>query len=181
MSGNIHQFITGFRGGTRLNRFKVQTTCPSINEPFHITAAQIPGAVISSIGVNWFGRTVQIPGERVYQPWVITVLDDYGADYELHSYFEAWQHSIGNKDDNTLVDLTDAFTKTSIGLNSVSRGGCNFFIDQYRADSDSIEKRFTLWNVWPVQIGPIELDMSKDNQLCSFNVTLMYTHFVYDN
>ena len=174
---NIHDFITGFHGGTRLNRFKVQTTCTSLNEPFHITAAQIPGSVVSSIGVNWFGRTIQIPGERAYQPWTITVLDDSGADYELHSYFESWQHAIGNKDVNTLVNLNNAFT----AISTVNGNGCRFYIDQYRADSDIIDKRYILWNPWPVQIGPVELDMSKDNQLTTFNVTLMYSHMSYDS
>ena len=172
---SIHEFINGFHGGTRLNRFMVTSTCVDLSSPFHIRSAQIPGAAISAIGVNWFGRTIQLPGERVYTPWAITVLDDSGADYELHSYFERWQHSIGNKDENTLVELKHEFHPRSLA----NGAGCNFTIKQYRADSDFVEKTFTISNAWPVQVGPIELDMSKDNTLTQFTVTLAYTHFAY--
>jgi hypothetical protein len=173
-TNSIENFINGFHGGTRLNRFIVQSSCPAVNRPFHIRAAQIPGAVISSIGLNWFGRTIELPGERVYQPWVITVLDDAGDGYELHSQFETWQHSIGNKNEFTHVQLANAFQKPS----SINGLGCQFDIRQYRTDSDEEEKDFILYNVWPLQIGAVELDQSKDNQLVQFSVTLAYSHFV---
>jgi len=171
---SIHGFINGFHGGTRLNRFMVTSSCLGINRPYHVRSAQIPGAVISSIGLNWFGRTIELPGERVYQPWTITILDDYGTGYEVHSKFESWSHSIANKNTHTLVGLQNAF-QAGAAPNGL---GCQFLVEQFRTDSDRVEKDFILYNAWPVQIGPIELDQSKDNQLVQFSVTLAYSHFV---
>jgi len=163
---SIDQFISGFNGGTRLNRFEVTSSCLDYNRPYHIRAAQIPGAYISAIGLNYFGRTIELPGERVYQPWQVTILDDTGSQ-KVYDNFKKWQHNIGNRDLKTYVNIDEAFT-------------CNFTVKQYKTDSDTVEKSFTLFNVWPIQVGPIELDMSKDNQLCQFTVTFAYSHFDYN-
>jgi hypothetical protein len=169
---NISEFLNGFNGGLRVNRFEVTSSCTRLSKPFHIRSATIPGGQMTTIGLNWFGRTIEIPGERVYAPWPITVLDDSGTQ-EVHSDFEAWQHYIANKDMNTFVNVNGARTA------GTSPKGCDFAIRQYLTHQDTGEKTFTLYNVWPVQVGPIELDMSKDNVLSQFNVILMYTHFSY--
>jgi hypothetical protein len=170
---SITEFIDNFNGGTRLNRFTaISENCTRLNRPFHMRSAQIPGAQISSIGLNWFGRTIELPGERVFEPWTFTILDD-SLDEEVYSDFEAWQHAIGNKDQNTFVNLANSFRSLSGGK------GCDFVVKQYRADGDAVEKQFKIFNAWPIQIGPIELDQAKDNQLCQFTVTFAYSHFDY--
>ena len=170
---SIHEFIQGFNGGTRLNRFSVTSSCEKVSRPFHMRSAQIPGAFMSSIGLNWFGRTIQLPGERVYQPWVVTILDDTDTQ-EVYSEFESWQHAIGNKDEGTFVNLANAFARSV-----TTPKGCDFTVSQYRADSDGIDKQFRIFSAWPISIGPMELDQAKDNMLCQFSVTFAYTHFDY--
>lgn len=103
MGQSITDFIAGFNGGTRPNRFKVTGTIgPSTSSnnsgnatspgsktvaggqaavssgftEFHVRTASLPEAVLGAIGVNWRGRTVAYPGDREYKPWQITVLDD---------------------------------------------------------------------------------------------------------
>jgi hypothetical protein len=168
----VNDFIEGFNGGTRLNRFQVNSTCNRISKPYHVRAAQIPGSTINTIGLNWFGRTIEVPGERSYTPWAITVLDDTGTS-EVYNSFVAWQHAIGNMDTNTFVKIRNSTTGAS------NDNGCNFNVIQYSTHNDFIEKRFTLYNAWPVQISALELDMSKDNVLGQFNVVLAYSHFSY--
>lgn len=169
---NISEFLNGFNGGLRVNRFEVTSSCARVSQPYHIRSATIPGGQMSTIGLNWFGKTIEIPGERVYAPWAITVLDDNGSQ-EVHADFESWQHYIANKDLNTFVNVNGARSE------GPAFKGCNFTVKQYLTHDDKAEKEFILYNVWPVQVGPIELDMSKDNVLSQFNVILMYTHFAY--
>lgn len=171
---SITDFINGFNGGTRPNRFQVYSSNARVSRPFHVRSAQIPGSAISAIPLNWFGRTIELPGERVYQPWVITVLDDT-LDQELYSELEAWQHAIGNKDVNTFVNLTNAFSTITTTANK----GCNFEVWQYRSDNDTVDRKFRLYNVWPVQLGAMEYDHSVDGVLHQYTVTFMYSHFDY--
>jgi len=174
--GNINDFIKNFNGGTRLNRFLLRAAGPGklrVDAQYHCRATSIPGAYISAIGLNWFGRTIELPGERVYAPWSVTILDDFGTG-EFYSEFEAWQHAIGNKDQYTFVNSPNAFASSI-----TSAKGCDFIVEQYRADSDVTEKSFKIFNAWPISVGPIELDQSVDNKLVQFNVTFGYTHFDY--
>ena len=48
------------------------------------------------------------------------------------------------------------------------------------ADTALYGRAFKLFNVWPIGIGPLVLDMSQDNTLASFAVTLMYSHYTYE-
>ena len=43
-----------------------------------------------------------------------------------------------------------------------------------------IKIAFKLFNVWPIAVGPLTLDMSQDNVLNSFAVTMVYSHYTYD-
>ena len=45
-------------------------------------------------------------------------------------------------------------------------------------NSDTSIRTVTLLNAWPVQVGPITLDMNAANQLGSFQVQIAYTHFL---
>lgn len=168
----INEFIEGFNGGTRLNRFQVTSTCSRLSRPYHVRAAQIPGSTINTIGLNWFGRTIEVPGERSYVPWAITILDDTGTS-EVYNSFVAWQHAIGSMSTDSFVKIRNSTTGAS------NDRGCDFKVVQFSTHDDTIEKSFTLFNVWPIQISALELDMSKDNFLGQFNVILTYTHFSY--
>jgi hypothetical protein len=173
--GNISQFIGGFNGGTRVNRFnivgnigaKVNSTLTAFTE-FHIRAASMPEAVLGNIAVNWHGRTVNYPGDRAYKPWNITILDDHAKDKtSLYKAFHDWHQTINNHD-----------TNKHLNLNSPKDNFSNAWtVSQLDADGVGIIKSFTLNNCWPVGVGPLELDMGKDNTIGAFQVTILFTHY----
>ena len=167
---SITSFLNGFGGGTRVNRFYVTSsgcgTLAAADTQFHIRAATIPGASITPLGVNWFGRTVNIPGERVYEPWTITVLDDKD-DKNLYTKFKAWHKTIA-----------DYGTDIKFGDMALIKA-CSWTIKHLQNASETPHKTFTLSQAWPVSIGPLVLDMSQDNVLASFDVRILYTHFTY--
>lgn len=167
---SISAFLSKFGGGTRVNRFYVNSNgcgggLGASDTTFHIRAATIPGANIAPIGINWFGRTVNIPGERVYDPWNITVLDDTG-DKSLYNKFKLWHK-------NTVEYGTD------IKIDMTNMAACSWTIKHLKNDSDTAHKTFTIYQAWPVKIGPLVLDMSQDNVLAAFDVQILYTHFTY--
>ena len=182
MSNTITNFINNFKGGTRLNRFRVQATGARIalSTDFHIISASIPGSKISPIPISYRGKTIYLPGERVYDPWQITILDEAGASrsHALHEKFIEWHNSISNLGDNLNVD--DFLGSVGGAANNV-----NWIVEQLDHDgaigsgasaTSNMIKRFRLANCWPIEIGPLALDMTANNQLNSFAVTLVYTH-----
>jgi hypothetical protein len=180
INNTISSFLSGFRGGNRPNRFEITTSGCKYNESnsltdldtkYHIRAASIPGSTVTPININWFGRTVPIPGERVYDEWTITILDDTASPSQsepsaLYKKFKDWQNKIVNLGTDIKVSTKDIST-------------CKWIIKHYSSPDQTKLKTFNLYQVWPVYVGNFILDMSQDNVLATFDVRLAFTHFDY--
>ena len=68
------------------------------------------------------------------------------------------------------------------GSDPTSLWQSSWTVSQYSTNCDTPlpGRTFTLYNVWPISVGPIDLDMSADNTLASFAVTLAYSHYTYE-
>lgn len=177
VNNTISGFLGGFNGGNRPNRFEVTSsgckystsgTLASGDTQYHIRAASIPGANVTPININYFGRTVPIPGERTYDEWTITILDDKSSTDNLPLYekFKLWQKKIVDYGLDFKVDTKDI-------------SACKWTIKHYSSPDQAKLKTFNLYQVWPVYVGNFVLDMSQDNVLSTFDVRLAFTHFDY--
>ena len=193
---SINDFINAFKGGTRLNRFLVEGNInPAIEgtanpiSAFHIRSASLPEATVGPIAINHRGRTVTYPGDRTYQPWQITILDDHdgsqsGGLSNLYGAFHDWHDKINSHGANT--------TTYPVATNPSSLWANNWIVKLLPVNGESFTntsststnglpgRAFKLFNVWPIAVGPLTLDMSQDNVLNSFAVTMMYSHYTYD-
>jgi len=172
--GSIASFIGGFNGGTRVNRFsitgKIGPKSGGTQTDFsiyHVRSASLPDAILGNIAVNWHGRTVNYPGDRAYKPWNITILDDTGSGAKLYKAFHDWHITINDHASNECKNLT------SPRENFAS----DWSVNHLDASGDKSIKTFTLSNCWPVAIGPLELDMGKDNTIGAFQVTILFSHY----
>ena len=105
--------ITGFKsklagGGTRPNLFEVEIAFPNETaidndtkekSRFLIKAAALPASNITPIDVNFRGRILKIAGDRTFDTWTVTVLND--VDFSIRSAFEKWMNLINKMEDNT--------------------------------------------------------------------------------
>jgi len=183
---SITDFINNFNGGTRLNRFKITGTVGprSGGQPvklddkqgaFHIRAAALPSSQVGAIPVNYRGRTVFYPGDRTYLPWNITILDENNNGTKtgtgLYQAFHKWHDDINKHTSNETIPASKDNPRNHFAVDRWS-------IQQLDVNGGPIPLRsFGLYNVWPIAIGPIEMDMTKDNVIAEFAVTLIYSHF----
>lgn len=169
MSHSLSSFIDGFNGGIRTNRFVV--SCPKIggDKPFHIRAASLPDVDTTTIQLPYRGRVFKMPGQRVYSPWTITVLDDVkNADDKtnLWTKFFDWasqimKHKKNESTQNTdFSTLMDEFTITQLDFNH----------------STTPVKEVVLNRAWPSDVGEIQLSADQAETLCTFNVTMEYQY-----
>ena len=69
-------------GGARPNLFKCTINFPGYAEgdvevtSFLCKAAQLPASVIAPIVVPFRGRQLQIAGDRTFEPWTVTIIND---------------------------------------------------------------------------------------------------------
>ena len=66
---------------------------------FMCKAANLPAANIAPIDVPFRGRILKVAGDRTFDPWTITVIND--EDFRLRTAFEAWGNGISKLDNNT--------------------------------------------------------------------------------
>lgn len=182
---SITEFINSFGGGTRINRFRItgnlgeKTSLTDKGGTFLIRTASLPPSTVGAIPINYRGRTVIYPGDRAYAPWQITVLDENPKESKtgktLYRAFHDWSNQINNHVLNTTTQTnpSDHFS------NSTRSGGTVWTVEQLETNGANAIRKFTLHNCWPVAIGELTLDMSQDNVLGSFGVTIAYSHYEF--
>ena len=164
MSNQIQDFKTAFNGGTRPNRFTVQTD-GIITGTTHllIKAASMPVETVGIMQLPYRGRVAKIPGDRVYAEWTFTVLDDTGGN-DIRKSMREWHNKfndhVSNTVDPTILDGSSGDFKQW----SVTQ------LDMTGAPMRTV----CLVNCWPVEVGAVELSYDTADTATEFSVTLAY-------
>ena len=140
--------LTG--GGTRSNLFEVVLSFPDAAQPaqsvldksrFLVKSANLPASNVTPISVPFRGRELKVAGDRTFDTWSITVIND--TDFSIRSAFERWMNVINRVSDNT--GLTDPATYQS-----------DAFV--YQLDrSGATLRTYHMYDLFPTQVSAIEL------------------------
>ena len=104
--------LTG--GGARPNLFEVELAFPNAvaiendvlqKARFLVKAAALPSSTINPIEIPFRGRILKIAGDRTFETWTITVIND--VDFVIRSAFEKWMNVINKLDDGTGLQNPD--------------------------------------------------------------------------
>ncbi len=156
-------------GGARSNLFKVEMGWPAgiggANDTeiggFLIKAAALPSSVIAPITVPFRGRQLQIAGDRTFEPWTITVIND--TSFQLRNVFERWMNRINNHNANTgATNPSDYFADAAI--------------HQLNKDGNNI-KSYNFRGLWPTNISAIEVSYDTENAIEEFTVELQVQYW----
>ena len=121
--------ITNFKsalkgGGARPNLFEVNMNWPagddmgswgnSVEEEFQFLckAAALPSSNITPIEIPFRGRTLKVAGDRTFDVWTITVIND--ENFRIRTKFEEWMNGISK-----LTDASGATSPTSYMASAV--------------------------------------------------------------
>jgi hypothetical protein len=163
MAFNINEFksqLTG--GGARSSLFQVQILNPVAPEadfkvPFMVRAAGIPASTVGSFEVPYFGRNIKYAGDRTFDDWSVTVIND--EDFIVRNGFEAWMNAINTHDSNVRALPQDYKS--------------NAVITQYGKDGDAI-RSYVFEGMYPVSVDQIDMDWSNVDAIEEFGVTFAY-------
>ena len=137
---------------------------------FTVRAANLPASQIGVVEVPFRGRVLKIAGDRTFEPWTITVMNDSG--FNMRNAFEMWANSIQAANENftaagTLGDATDSTGYfADMLVHQLSR--------DIKSDSESpkITKSYKFYNVFPSNISAIDLDFGNNDAIEEFTVEL---------
>ena len=158
-------------GGARPNLFEVELTFPSIvgvqdenevieNSRFLVKAANLPASTVANIDIPFRGRILKIAGDRTFETWTITVLND--TSFSIRSAFEKWM--------NTINKLNDGTGETDPALYQVDAK-----VHQLDRDGRTLRK-YVFKDVFPTNISAIDLNYETTDTIQEFTVE-MQVHF----
>jgi hypothetical protein len=163
MATRIDQFramLSG--GGARPTQFKVILTFPewvagadaAVKGEFLVKATSLPASTIQPIDVPFRGRPVKVAGERVFQNWNVTVLND--NDFLIRNAFERWSKGV----------LDHRTVGGRLQPESYERD----LIVQQLDRNDNPIKTYKMFHCWPQAISEIQLDFGATTAIEEFQV-----------
>ena len=162
--------ITGFKsklagGGTRPNLFEVEIAFPEqlaidndVKEKsrFLVKAAALPASNITPVEVNFRGRILKIAGERTFDTWTVTVIND--LDFGIRSAFEKWMNLI-----NKMEDATGTVNPADYQPDA--------YVHQLDRDVSTL-RTYKFHDVFPTNISQIDLSYETTDTIEEFTVEL---------
>ena len=159
--------LTG--GGARPNLFEVELAFPNAvaiendvlqKARFLVKAAALPSSTINPIEIPFRGRILKIAGDRTFETWTITVIND--VDFVIRSAFEKWMNVINKLDDATGLQNPDDYQKDAM-VHQLDRDG-------------GILRSYKFWDIFPTNLSAIDMSYETTDTLEEFTVE-MQVHF----
>ena len=172
ITSNVSSFLQKVSQGVRPNMFQVDIQFPDSTggdselAGFMCKSANLPASNVGVIEVPFRGRTVKIAGDRTFDNWSATFIND--KDFKARSYFEKWLNEINTHQDNT-APLIDPGTY-----------GRTVIIKQLEKD-DSPEgeelRSYKLWYAFPTSASAIDLAYDSNDQIEEFTIEFQYSYW----
>jgi hypothetical protein len=157
-------------GGARPNMFKATVTYPGYAQgdveltSFMCKGAQLPGSTIAQLDVPFRGRQLKIAGDRTFENWTITVLNDTGM--EVRNAMERWMNGINEHVNNT-------------GLSNPTDYQADMTIEQLDK-AGNITKSYTVRGAYPVNVAAIDLSYDTNDAIEEFTVEFAFQYWESD-
>ena len=174
--------ITEFRsrmtgGGARSNLFEVNIQYPDLvgngsateDGEFLIKAAEIPAANLGNIPVPFRGRVLPVAGDRTFDPWTITVIND--TDFSIRSKMEEWSNFI-NDIQTTQGEVNPENYQTRATVKQLGKFGST-------SGGNVIPtlRTYNFVGIYPNAVSSIPLDYGATDQIEEFQVTFNYLFY----
>ena len=182
--------ITNFRdrlvgGGARPNMFEVNITLPDQIAPsgdisqdmrFLVKAAEIPAANIGNIPVPFRGRVLPVAGDRTFDPWTVTVIND--AQFNIRDAMEQWSNLINDLQFD-VGDINPADYQTKAEVFQLSRQSQGSGGQSAGKGGEIIQtlRTYNFEGIYPNAVSSIPLDYGATDQIEEFQVTFNYLYW----
>ena len=168
--GSVDEFksrLTG--GGARGNLFQITLANPRGGlgveldvdfASFMCEGGQLPASTVGTIEIPFRGRRLKVAGDRTFDPWSITVIND--TEFKVRDQMEVWMNAIANHAD-------------AGGTQNPELYFADLKVDQFDRD-ERVIKTYTFKDAWPSSVSAIELSYA-DDQIERFTIEWQYQYW----
>ena len=174
-------------GGARSNLFEVNFgsdvgggfTFPwgdsvTAEDSMLIKSAGLPASTISEIPVPFRGRTLKIAGDRTFDIWTITIIND--TDFKWRNIFERWMNYIVKVSDGSGTINPSGVTGYQVDaiVSQLSRGKFTGLQTPGTTDGNAIDvlRKYKIHGLFPTNVTQIDLSYNNENEIEEFSVDL---------
>ena len=138
---------------------------------FSCKGAAIPPMAVGVIEVPYFGRTVKVPGNKTFDNWTTTIINDEG--FEIRNAFEKWIAAMGTHEKNvsTIGGGTTGGVTSLYGSASVSQYG--------KDGSTTALETYSFVNIFPVNLSEIALGWDSNDAIEEFTIEFAYDYWTH--
>ena len=168
--------ISEFRGkalnnaGARANLFDVTmigASAAGLNASeftFACKAAAIPAMAVGVVEVPYFGRVVKVPGNKTFDNWNVTIINDEG--FTIRNGMEKWIAAMGTHIGNV---------NTATNENLYGQG----VVKQYAKTAGASIATYSFVNIFPVNMSEITLGWDANDAIEEFTVEFAYDYWTH--
>ena len=144
---------------------------------FLCKSTALPASNLGSIEIPFRGRTLKVAGDRTFDDWTVTIIND--EDFKLRTAFERWSNVMSRLDDATGVTNPTSYM-TDGYVQQLGRGG-QISASSNDGGESSVLRSYKFFDVFPVTVGEIALSYDTTDTLEEFDVTFRYQYFTIGN
>jgi hypothetical protein len=155
---------------------KADNPTSEANENFRFLckAAQLPASTVASVPVAFRGRELKVAGERTFDPWTVTIIND--EDFSLRTAFEGWMNKLSKLNDATGVTSPGSYM-TDAYVHQLGRGSSKFAATNDGGGTSAILRTYKFYSIFPTNVSAIELSYDTTNTVEEFTVEFQVQYF----
>ena len=168
MSLRVDDFKAKLKGGgARPNLFRAIVNFPGYAggdvelTSFMCKAAQLPASIMNVIEVPFRGRQLKLAGDRTFEPWEITILND--TDFTVRDAMERWMNGMNAHSEN-------------VGLTNPVDYEADLIVEQLDKDG-SVVKSYKFRGCFPTTVAAIDLSYDTVDTVEEFGVTMQVQYW----
>ena len=168
-------------GGARPNLFECELYFPDDAVPedttrdaltdrtrFLVKAANLPASNIAPINIPFRGRNLKVAGDRTFDPWTITIIND--VDFSIRTAFERWMNLINKHEDNAGITDPTLYQK-DLYVKQLGRAQVGGTVPQTEAKIPVL-KQYRFLGTFPTNVSDIALSYDSSDTIEEFSVTM---------
>ena len=163
---NLSGFTQALQGGgARANQFMVTmggAGATGLTNNFHFLcrSAQVPALTIGEVAVPYRGRVIYLAGDRTYDAWTVTIMND--RNYSVRAFLENW-----------MDDMSDIGGTTKANAISAASYYANATVQQLDRNNKAI-RTYKLEGLWPTTLDAIDLSYDANDAIEEFGATFRF-------
>ena len=136
-------------------------------------AAALPASNVAAIDVPFRGRIFKVAGDRTFDTWTVTIINDEG--FILRTAMEEWMNQI-SKLENNLGATNPASYMTNAKVYQLGRGSKTSSEDN-TGDKNTVLREYEFVDIFPTNISAIDLSYESSDTIEEFTVEFQVQSF----